>query len=100
MGLFDDAYRAVARAIFKLGKHDPGYYFEKPSAKAQRLQIQLEKYGDAKVLEIEHELDNAAQQKLVTTTQRLVSVNAPSWLHIKELAPQIMAVRPKFEKLD
>jgi len=100
MGMFDDAYRAVARAICTLGKHKAGNYYDKPSAKAQRLQDQLEKHGDAKVLEIEAALDEAAQQKLVTTQQRLVSVNAPHWLHLKQMAPKLIAARPKFEKLD
>ena len=69
MGLFDDCYRAVGRAICTLGRHTPPVYYTKPSAKAQALQLQLERYGDAKVTEIEGALNEAAQQKLVTTTK-------------------------------
>lgn len=83
MGLFNDAYHAVGRAMCTLGKQQAPTYWAKPSAKAQRVQEQLEKYPDATALDIEGALDEAAQQDLVTTSARLVSVNAPEWLHIK-----------------
>lgn len=101
MGLFDDGYRAVARAIATMGKHekDP-YYATKPSAKGVRLQEQLEKFASVKVLEVEGALNEAAQQNLTSTENRLVSVNPPDWLHIKQLAPKIIAPKPSFVKLD
>lgn len=100
MGLFNDAYNAVARAICTLGKHDKPAYYTKPSAKAEKLQIQLEKYPDAPALEIEDALNAAAQQDLVTSTHKLMTVNAPGWLHIKKMAPKILSPKPKFIKLD
>ena len=83
-----------------LGKQPIPPYYIKPSAKALRIQAQIEKYPDAKVIEIEAALDEAAQQNLITTTQRLVSVNAPDWLHIKAMAPKMISPKPIFEKLD
>lgn len=100
MGLFNDAYHAVARSICTLGKQVQPPYFIKPSAKAQKIQEQLEKYPDAKAVEIEDALNEAAQQNLVSETYKLVSVNAPDWLHIKSLAPKIISPKPKFFKLD
>lgn len=100
MGLFNDAYHAVARAISKLGKQQQPPYYIPPSAKAQKLQEQLEKYPDAKVIDIEEALNEAAQQDLVASSHKLVSVNAPHWLHIKEMAPKIISPKPKFIKLD
>ena len=100
MGLFNDAYMAVGRAICTLGKQEPPPYHTKPSAKAEKVQHQMQKYGDAKVLDVEAALDEAAQQRLVTTQEQLVDVNAPGWLHIKKLAPRIIAPKPKFERLD
>jgi hypothetical protein len=100
MGLFNDAYNAVARAICTLGKHQVPPYYAKPSAKAQRVQQQLEKYPDAIAEEIEHALNGAAQQDLVSTNKRLVSVNAPDWLHIRAMAPKVISPKPKFVKLD
>jgi hypothetical protein len=100
MGLFNDAYMAVGRAICTLGKQHPPPYYTKPSAKAARVQEQLERYPNATVLDIENALDEAAQQELVTTTSRLVSVNAPDWLHMKTLQPTIISVKPRFEKID
>lgn len=100
MGLFNDAYMAIGRAICTLGKQPAPPYYTKPSAKAQRLQAQLERYPDAPVLEIEAALDEAAQQKLVSTSSTLIGVNAPDWLHMKQLAPTIITAKPKFEKLD
>jgi hypothetical protein len=100
MGLFNDAYMAVGRAICTLGRQEPPPYYAKPSAKAQKVQIQMERYGDAKVLEIEAALDEAAQQHLVTTQNQLVSVNAPGWLHLKQLAPRIITAKPRFDRLE
>jgi len=100
MGLFNDGYHAVARAICTLGKQPQPPYFVKPSAKAQKLQGQLEKYPEALAIEIEEALDEAAQQDLLSSEKRLVSVNAPDWLHIKQMAPRVIAPKPKFVKLD
>jgi hypothetical protein len=100
MGLFNDAYHAVARAVCTLGKQEPPPYFIKPSAKAQKVQEQLEKYPDAKAVDIEDALNEAAQQDLVASSHKLVSVNAPDWLHIKAMAPKIISPKPKFIKLD
>lgn len=99
MGLFNDGYQAVGRAVIRLGKHELPPYWTKPSAKAQIIEEQLMKYPDATVIDIEHALNEAAQQDLVTTDQRLVGVNAPTWLHMKQLAPRIISPKPKFEKL-
>ena len=100
MGLFNDAYHAVARGICTLGKQNHPPYFIKPSAKAQKVQEQLERYPDARALDIEAALDDAAQQDLVLSTHKLVSVNAPDWLHVKAMAPKIISPRPKFIKID
>ncbi|MXP64055.1 hypothetical protein E0493_11940 [Roseomonas sp. M0104] len=100
MGLFNDAYMAVGRAICYLGKQQPPPYYTKPSAKAEKVQLQLQKYPDATVLEIEGALNEAAQQKLVAVNSQLVGVNAPDWLHVREMAPRIITAKPKFEKLD
>ncbi len=97
MGLYNDAYHAVARAICTLAV--PPYYI-KPSAKAQRVQEQIERYPDAKALKIEGALDEAAQQDLVISTHRLIGVNAPEWLHVKQMAPKVISPKPKFIKLD
>lgn len=98
-GLYNDCYKAVARAIYTLGRHPQPAYHWKPSAKAQKLQEQLEKMGNAKVLEVEDALNEAAQQKLVKIRQRLLSVNAPSWLHFKQLKPKLIAPKPKFHTI-
>jgi hypothetical protein len=100
MGLYDDAFRAVGRAICTLGRLNKPVYYTKPSAKAQKLQTQLEKYPDAKVIDIEDALNEAAQQNLIEIKNQLVPVNAPSWLHVRTKAPPIVAVKPKFKKLD
>ncbi len=100
MGLYNDGYRAVAAAIDTLGKHNRGRYFEKPSATAQKIQTQLEKYPTAKVVDIEHALDEAAQQDLVGVDKHLVSVRAPDWLRITELPTPVIAVKPRFDPLD
>jgi hypothetical protein len=99
MGLFNDAYHAVARSMCTLGKQPTPPYYTKPSAKAQKLQQQIEEYPDATVVDIEGALDEAAQQSLIIESHRLISVNAPGWLHIKQQAPRIFSPKPKFEKL-
>lgn len=99
-GLFNDAYNSVALAICTLGKQNKPPYYTKPSAKGQRLQEQLEKYPAAKAVEIEDALNEAAQQDLVTSAIKLVSVNAPPWLHMRQSGLSVLAPKPKFEKLD
>ncbi len=99
MGLFNDAYHAVARAVCTLGKQPTPPYYLKPSAKAARVQEQLEKYPDARVVDVENALDEAAQQDLVTATHKLVEVNAPPWLHLKQMAAKVISPKPKFESL-
>ncbi len=100
MGLFNDAYSAVAQAICTLGKHDRPPYFLKPSAKAQRVQEQLEKYATVKVVDVEDALDKAAQQDLIDIEHRLVSVQPPPWLHMIEKPTMVIAPKPTFERLD
>ena len=100
MGLFNDAYEAVGRAHCTLGQQQPPAYWSKPSAKAQRIQAQLEKYPTAKIVDIEDALNDAAQQHLIGIETRLVKVEAPPWLHLVEKRPQVLAPRPSFEKLD
>lgn len=98
-GLYNDAYLAVGRAMCSLGKQEAPPYYTKPSAKAQKMQEQLEKYPTATVVDIEGALDEAAQQNLVNVAHQLVSVNAPDWLHLKQAAPKIIAPKPSFERL-
>jgi hypothetical protein len=100
MGLFNDAYEAVAEAILTVGKHDRAPYYYKPSAKAQKIQVQLEKYGTVKIVEILGALNEAAQQNLIAVDRKLMSVEAPAWLHINEKRTPVIAPRPSFEKLD
>jgi len=100
MGLFNDGYKAVGRALCALGKQPQPPYYAKPSAKAQKVQMQLESFGDARVIEVADALNEAAQQNLVNTLTRLVSVNAPAWLHIKSMTPSLIAPKPSFVKLD
>ncbi|WP_257385520.1 hypothetical protein, partial [Tahibacter caeni] len=100
MGLFSDAYHAVGRSMCSLGKQNPPPYYVVPSAKAQRMQQQIEKYPDATVVDIEAALNDAAQQDLVGQKHQLVSVNAPDWLHMKQMAPTLICPKPKFFKLD
>lgn len=100
MGLFNDGYQAVGRALCTLGKQEPPAYWTKPSAKAQRLQAMLEKFGLSRVLGVEDALNEAAQQDLVSSNHRLLSVEAPEWLHMTERAVRIVAPKPRFEKLD
>jgi hypothetical protein len=99
MGLFNDGYEAVAAAILTVGRHDKAPYYLKPSAKAQRIQGQLEKYATVAVVEIEHALDDAAQQGLISVERKLLSVQAPEWLHINEQRTPIIAPKPRFEKI-
>lgn len=101
MGLFNDGYSAVARAVLKLGKQPVGAYFEKPSATAERVQAQLEKYPTVTVTDIAAALDDAAQQDLIGVDRKLLSVDAPSWLSLpEETTVPILAPRPRFAKLD
>lgn len=100
MGLFNDAYAAVAQAVCTLGKHDRPPYFLKPSAKAQRVQDQLEKYPTARAVDIVGALDEAAQQDLIDVRQRLLSVQPPPWLQMTEREAPVIAAKPTFEKLD
>lgn len=64
------------------------------------MQLQIEKYPDARVIDIEDALNEAAQQDLVGQTHQLISVNAPKWLHIKQMATKLVCPKPKFYKLD
>ena len=100
MGLFNDAYEAVAEAVFTLGRHDRGSYFYKPTPMGQRLQKQLERYGTAKVREVEDALNKAAQQDLLRVKHRLVSVDAPPWLHLNAARTPVLAPKPRFELLE
>ncbi|MGJ5076646.1 hypothetical protein [Bradyrhizobium sp. SZCCHNRI1009] len=100
MGIYNDAYHAVARAICTLGKHHPPPYYVKPSAKGQRVQEQIEKYPDALVLDVEDALNEASQQNLVKESHVLMGVNAPNWLHVKQKAISVISPKPKFIKLD
>jgi len=100
MGLFNDAYSSVASAVCTLGRHAKPPYYVKPTAKGQRLQAQLEKYPTAKVVDIEDALDEAAQQNLIAVDHKLLSVQAPKWLHMNETRTPIIAPRPRFETLD
>ena len=100
MGIFNDAYESVAEAIITLGKHDRGSYFYKPTPAGVRLQEQLEKFGRATVLEVESALNDAAQQDLLTVREKLVSVDAPPWLHLSAARTQVIAPKPHFSPLD
>lgn len=53
-----------------------------------------------KVLEVEHALDEAAQQGLVDVEEKLLSVQAPPWLHMSEMQTPVIAPKPKFVSLD
>ncbi len=100
MGIFNDSYHAVMRALCTVGKQPKPPYYVKPSAKAQRLEEQLVSFAGAHVLEVEAALDEAAQQILVSVEHALVGVNAPDWLRMKTLAPKIISPKPSFVKLD
>lgn len=100
MGLFNDAYESVAEAVFKLGKHTRGSYFYNPTPMGQRITDQLIKYGNVKVVEIEHALNDAAQQDLVDVENKLISVDAPPWLHLNATRTPVLAPKPMFEALD
>lgn len=100
MLMFNDAYQAVGRALCKIGRQEIPDYWRTPSAKAIRVQEQLEKYAKVKVTEVENALNEAARQKLVTADHQLLSVAAPNWLHMTERALKIVAPKPRFEKLD
>lgn len=77
-----------------------GNYFYKPTPMGQRLQQQLENYGNAKVLEVEYALNEAAQQDLIDVDTRLVSVDAPPWLHLNAARTPVIAPKPTFAPLD
>ncbi len=66
----------------------------------QRIQAQLEKYQNALVVDLEDALNEAAQQQLISLKSQLVSVDAPSWLHLTERSTRVIAPKPRFEKLD
>jgi hypothetical protein len=100
MGLFNDAYMAVAAAICTLGRHQRPPYYAIPSAKARRVQEQLESNGAAKVLEVEDTLNEAAQVNFIEVKHQLVSVEAPDWLRINEKRTTIVAPKARFQKLD
>lgn len=100
MGLFNDAYESVAEAIITVGKHDRAHYFYKPTPMGQRLQGQLEGYATVKVLEIEDALNDASQKDLVNTEHKLVSVDAPDWLHLNQTRMPVIAPKPSFATLD
>jgi hypothetical protein len=99
MGLFNDSYGAVGRTLCTVGKQQGPTYWAKPSAKAERVQEQLEKYATVKVIDIEDALNDAAQQDLIGVENRLVSVKAPPWLHIIEQRTPVLAPKPSFAKL-
>ena len=99
MGLFNDGYEAVAEAILTVGRHDRGHYYYKPSAKAQIVQLQLEKYATAKVVDILGALNDAAQQDLIQMQRKLLSVEAPAWLTVNETRMPVIAPKVSFEKL-
>lgn len=101
MGAFNDAYESVAEAILTLGKHDRTACYYKPSATGKRLQRQLEKFGRSRVIDVLDALDDAAaHQELVTEETRLLSVDAPDWLHMREIRTHVMAPKPSFVPLD
>lgn len=102
MGLYNDAYGAVGEAVTTLGRHGRGNYWQKPTPMAQKIQQQLEDYADVKVAEIEWALNEAAQQDLADVESRLLSVDAPDWLHLGQPDREAisLAPRPSFVKLD
>lgn len=100
MGLFNDAYESVAEAIVTLGKHDRSVYYYKPTPMGQRIQQQLEEMPTVRVVEIEHALNEVSQQKLLGVEQKLVSVDAPAWLHLNAHRTPVIAPKPTFAKLD
>ncbi len=98
--LFHVIIESVGEAILKSGKHDREAYWYKPTAQGQRLQEQLEKYENSKVVDILDALNEAAQQNLIGVNERLVSVDAPPWLTVADKPVPVIAPRPAFEKLD
>ena len=85
--------------MLTLGKMPQPPYFVKPTPSAQRIQEQLERFGDAKAVEVEDALNEAAQQDLVGINHRLIGVNAPDWLHIKQMAPKMLSPKPRFSPI-
>lgn len=101
MGLYNDAYSAVAEAITTLGRHSRGNYWEKPTPVGVQIQTQLESYGNRRVADIEDGLNEAADQDVVGVQERLVTVDAPPWLRLgKPNRPVLLAPKPSFVKLD
>jgi len=102
MGLFNDAYGTVAEAVATLGRHDRGgKYWAKPSPMGQEIQAQLESFATRKVQDVCDGLNDAAQQNLLGVDNKLISVDAPSWLHLGKPRPtNIVAPKPSFIKLD
>jgi hypothetical protein len=97
MGLYNDAYRAVGRAVDKLGRHTRERYFEKPSATALEISQRLsERFATAKVTDIEDALNEDAQTDLVGIETKLLSVEPPPWLRISEKPAAVIAVKPDF----
>lgn len=102
MGLYNDAYAAVAEAITTLGQHDHEKYWAQPTPMAQQIEEQLIKYANVSVTEITEALDEAAQQDLVDVDTHLVSVDAPTWLTLgtPDVGATRLAPKPSFIKLD
>jgi hypothetical protein len=100
MGLFNDAYESVAEAIVTLGKHDRSVYYYKPTPTGQRIQHQLEHMPTVRVVEIEDALNDASQQSLLGVEHKLITVDAPPWLHMNATRTSVIAPKPSFEPLD
>ena len=95
-----DRTDVTLRQLAKLARLDRGDYFYKPTPTGQRLQQQLDGYGNAKVIEIEDALNEAAQQRLIGVDTRLVSVDAPPWLHLNAVRTSVIVPEPTFAPLD
>jgi hypothetical protein len=100
LGLYNDAYSAVAEAITTLGRHDRGHYWEKPRPMGVQVQTQLESYGTRKVQDIEDGLNEATEQDVVAIQERLVSVDALPWMRLgTPKQPMLLAPKPSFIRL-
>ena len=95
MGIYNDAYGAVAEAITTLGQHEHTKYWAKPGPMAQQIQEQLVEYADVRVYEIADALNDAAQQDLTDVDTHLISVDAPDWLTLGGPDPTATALAPK-----
>lgn len=102
MGIYNDAYGAVAEAITTLGQHDHTKHWAKPSPVAQQIEKQLVGYADVRVVDIVDALDDAAQQDLTDVDTHLISVAAPEWLTLgaPDASATALAPKPSFIKLD